>query len=78
MRSLSEILEALSIVQSVSNEERNKAGLPRLGKGYFTAYRLNPYNPLSYVLVVAAIPVILVLYGVVGLFEKIYNPFQWD
>ena len=43
------IFKALYIVQEVSNEQRHKQGLKRLGKGYFKAYRFNPYNPLSYI-----------------------------
>ena len=43
------LLKKLYIVQEVSNELRHEQGLPRLGKGYFNAYRFNPYNPLSYI-----------------------------
>lgn len=65
-------------MQVVSNEQRHKDGLKRLGKGYFKAYRLNPFNPLSYILLVVTIPVILLMYGFVGSFEKAINPFRWD
>jgi hypothetical protein len=75
---MKKLLVKLKILQIVSNEERHKQGLKRLGKGYFKAHRLNPFNPLSYILVAAAIPVILLMYGFVGLFEKAINPFQWD
>lgn len=75
---MKDILKSLKIVQVVSNEERNKNGLKRLGKGYFNAYRLNPYNPLSYVVFIVSIPIIFLLYGIVGLFEKVTNPFKWD
>ena len=75
---MKELLIKLKIVQVVSNEQRNKDGLKRLGKGYFKAYRLNPFNPLSYILVVVTIPVILLMYGFVGSFEKAINPFRWD
>lgn len=68
----------LKIIQVVSNEQRHKDGLKRLGKGYFEAYRLNPFNPLSYILIMIAIPVIIAMYGFVGTFEKSINPFQWD
>jgi len=44
---MKELLKKLKIVQEVSNEERHKLGLKRLGQGYFKAYRLNPLNPLS-------------------------------
>ena len=75
---MKKLLVKLKILQIVSNEERHKQGLKRLGKGYFEAYRLNPLNPLSYILVVATIPIILLMYGFFGLFEKAINPFQWD
>ena len=70
--------EALKIVQITDNEKRNKEGLKRLGKGYFKAYRLNPYNPLSYIICIVAIPILIFMYGFVGTFEKAVNPFRWD
>jgi hypothetical protein len=75
---MKELFIKLKILQVVSNEQRHKDGLERLGKGYFKAYRLNPFNPLSYIFVVATIPVVLLMYGFVGLFEKAINPFRWD
>ena len=74
---MKEVFIKLKIVQVVSNEQRHKDGLKRLCKGYFKAYRLNPFNPLSYILVVVTIPVILLMYGFVGSFEKAINPFRW-
>lgn len=75
---MNNILKFLKILQVVSNEERHKNGLKRLGKGYFKAYRLNPYNPLSYVFFIISIPIIFLMYGVLGLFEQVSNPFKWD
>ena len=75
---MKDILKFLKIVQVVSNEERHKNGLKRLGKGFFNAYRLNPYNPLSYIFFIILIPIIFLMYGVLGLFEKVSNPFKWD
>lgn len=71
-------LQALKIVEIASNKERHKNGLKRLGRGYDHAYRLNPYNPLCYIIIVVAIPIIVLAYGFVGFFEKAYNPFVWD
>jgi len=68
----------LKIIQKVSNEERVKKGLKRLGRGYFNAYRFNPYNPLSYLIVLVIAIGCLVMYGVVGFFEKCENPFLWN
>ena len=71
------LINKLGIVQEISNEERHKNGLKRLGKGYFKAYRLNPLNPISYIVVLITIPIILIMYGVVGSYEKRINPFKW-
>ena len=74
---MQKILVALKIVQIVDNEKRNKQGLKRMGKGYFKAYRLNPLNPLCYAIILISIPILLFMYGFVGLFEKAVNPFRW-
>ena len=73
------ILKFLRIIQTVSNEERNKKGQKRLGSGFSEAQRLNPYNPLSYITAIIAI-LILVIGGVVGFWKEInnINPFKWD
>ena len=44
---MKELLKKLKIVQEVSNEQRHKAGLKRLGKGYFQSYC---YLQLKYIL----------------------------
>jgi hypothetical protein len=64
----------------VSNEERHKNGLKKLGRGFFNAHRLNPFNPLSYVVVALVISTLILLYGFVGMWEQtdIRNPFKWD
>lgn len=74
---MKKLLIALFILQKVSNEERYSNGLKRRGKGYFNAYRLNPYNPFSYLLVLISIPIVLLLFGLVGFFELAHNPFKW-
>lgn len=71
-------LVKIKVVQIVSNTKRRKEGLHHLGKGYFEAHRLNPFNPLSYVFVIIAIPILLLAYGFIGLFDAICNPFKWD
>jgi hypothetical protein len=72
------ILLYLRIIQIVSNEKRRKQGLEKLGQGYFEAYRLNPYNPLSYIGLMFLIPFLLFLYGIIGVFSNWKNPFKWD
>lgn len=74
------ILRFLRIIQTVSNEERHKKGLKRLGRGYFEAHRLNPYNPLSYITAILILVIGLLMFGVVGFWKEInnINPFKWD
>jgi len=73
-------LKYLLIVQEVDNEERNKQGLKRLGRGYFKAYRFNPYNPLSYVALIIILIVGILMFGVYGFWKETttLNPFRWD
>jgi hypothetical protein len=68
------------VLQEVSNAERRINGLPKLGRGFTTAYRLNKWNPLSYVGVLLLFSVGLLAYGFVGIFRfaEIRNPFKWD
>jgi hypothetical protein len=75
-----EILKYLLILQEVSNEERHKQGLKRLGRGHFNAYRLNPYNPLSYIAVILIFVVGIIMFGIVGIWKETttLNPFKWD
>jgi len=70
------ILKFLFILQEVSNKKRT----PHLGKGYSTARRFNPYNPLSYITIVLIIIVGIVMFGVVGFWKEIdyTNPFKWN
>ena len=75
---MQKILIALKIVQIIDNEKRNKQGLKRMGKGYFKAYRLNPFNPFCYLIIIISIPKLLFMYGFIGLFKKAINPFQWN
>jgi len=71
------ILKKLRILQEVSNKGRN----PKLGKGYLKAYRLNPYNPLSYITFILMIIMGVIMYGFIGIKKEMdlnKNPFVWD
>lgn len=69
------ILKCLFILQEVSNKDRNV----KLGRGFSTATRMNPYNPLSYVVVCLNIILGILMFGFVGFWkELIKNPFKWD
>ena len=78
---LQKIAVFLRIIQIVSNEERKKQNLKHLGKGFSKAYRLNPFNPISWGLYFSAIPVYLLLIIIVSIVRtlaKIENPFRWN
>lgn len=70
------ILKQLLIIQEVSNKGRE----PKLGRGFTTALRLNPYHPLSYVVLIIALVAALVCFGVVGMWKEVdnRNPFKWS
>lgn len=74
------ILKYLQIVQTVSNEQRHKQGLKRLGRGFFEAHRFNPYNPLSYIALIIILIVGILMFGFVGFWKETttLNPFRWD
>ncbi len=70
------VLKFLKVVQTVSNEGRAE----KLGRGFSKAHRLNPYNPLSYIVIPLAFVLGILLFGFVGIWKEIdsKNPFKWD
>jgi len=72
-------LKYLKILQEVSNEERKKQGLKRLGN-FSKAKRLNPYNPLSYIALIFILIVGIFMFGFVGFWKETEtgNPFKWS
>jgi hypothetical protein len=74
------LLKKLRIIMTVSNVEREKKGLKRLGKGFEEAHRLNPFNPLSYVFFILLLIVGFILFGIVGFSKEVetLNPFKWN
>lgn len=75
---MDKLLKKLSVLQVVSNDARNKAGLKRLGRGNCEAIRLNPLNPLSYLFIVISIFLGVFIFGFYGVWEKLRNPFKWE
>lgn len=77
---MKKVLSFLRIIQTVSNEERHKKGLKRLGRGYFKAHRFNPYNPLSYLTIVLILIIGILMFGFYGFWKEIdiQNPFSWN
>lgn len=70
------ILKWLWIIQESSNKGRAN----KLGRGFSTAYRINPYNPLSYVAVLVIAIVGIMMFGIVGFWNQTdqRNPFKWN
>lgn len=73
---MKKVLKFLLILQEVSNKNRS----PKLGRGFFTAYRLNPWNPLSYLTILIILFVGVLMFGFVGFWREIdlRNPFKWN
>lgn len=69
------ILKKILLIQEISNKNRT----PKLGRGFSTAKRLNPWNPFSYVLIVLIFIVGIILFGLLGFWKEIEvkNPFKW-
>ncbi len=70
---MKKFLLALRILQEVPNSDR------KLGRGFLTAIKINPYNPLSYIF----ITILFLLFNVaiiIGAMEPraFKNPFKWD
>ena len=77
---MKKILISLRIIQIVSNEERHKKGLKRLGRGFWEAHRFNPYNPLTYIALIFILILGILMFGFVGVWKEvdIKNPFKWN
>lgn len=69
------ILKRIWVLQEVSNKNR----LPTLGKGFSIARRFNPYNPLSYIVIVLLFAIGILMYGFYGFWKEVdyQNPFKW-
>jgi hypothetical protein len=72
---MKKILKKLLVIQEISNRDRKV----RLGKGFTTASRLNPYNPLSYLTAIIVLIVGILMFGFVGFWKEVdtKNPFTW-
>lgn len=58
----------------------SKDGLERKVVGFRNWRRINPYHPISYVVIVCALISALLLFGFVGMWKEIdlKNPFKWQ
>jgi len=66
-------LKFIYVLQEVPNKDR------KLGRGFLTAIRLNPYNPLSYLTIVISFVIGILMFGFVGFWKEVdlRNPFKW-
>lgn len=69
-------LTFIFVLQEVSNKDRN----PKLGRGFTKARRINPYNPISYLILLAFLIIGILMFGFVGLWKEIdyTNPLKWQ
>lgn len=58
----------------------SKDGLERKVVGFRNWRRINPYHPISYLVIVCALISALLLFGFVGMWKEIdlRNPFKWQ
>ncbi len=75
---MKKLLIKLYIVQVFQNRGRKESEYK--GKGYFNAYRINPWNPLSYPTIIIFFIVGIIMFGVVGFWREVdtANPFKWN
>jgi len=66
-------LKKIYVLQEVRNPKKIK------GRGFDTAIRLNPYNPLSYITIVLSIVIGILMFGFIGFWKEadLINPFKW-
>lgn len=71
---MKKFLKYVYVLQEVPNKDK------KLGRGYSTAIRLNPYNPLSYMTIIIASIIGILMYGFVGFWKEVdlRNPLKWD
>lgn len=67
-------LKFILVLQEIPNKDK------KLGRGFSTAVRLNPYNPLSYFVVIITVIIAILMFGFVGFKKEVdlENPFKWS
>ena len=77
-----EFLLAIHVLQikKVEVTLTSKDGLERKVVGFRNWRRINPYNPLSYLMIIVVLFSALLLFGFVGMWKEIdlRNPFNWQ
>ena len=69
-------LKKIHVIQEFDNRKTEL----KKGRGFFEAYRLNPFHPLSYATFIIYILLGIILYGGVGFWKEsdLRNPFKWQ
>ena len=65
-------MEELLLMLRIKQERKIKIRI-----GYNIQERLNPYNPLSYIVLTIDVVVGIILYGIVGYWRNKRNPFKY-
>ena len=75
-KEMKKFLKYIFVIQEVSNKNRKV----KLGRGFSTSLRFNPYNPLSYMFLILIPFVAILMFGFVGVWKEIEfsNPFKWN
>lgn len=70
------LLIFLFIIQKKDNRNREI----KLGKGGMFSYRFNPFNPLSYIVILLILIFGILAFGIIGFTKEIdlVNPFKWS
>ncbi len=69
-------LKRIGVIQEYDNQ-KNKI---KKGRGFFKSYRINPYNPLSYIVVILIFIFGIIFFGIIGFWKQTdsSNPFKWN
>jgi hypothetical protein len=48
--------------------------------GTWIKFRINPFNPLTYIVMILGLSMGLIMFGLIGIWREIYNknPFKWN
>ena len=69
------LLKCLYVIQNISYVKDNNKNK----KQYLYKYRINPYNPLSYIALLLILIVGILMFGFIGFWKETdtRNPFKW-
>ena len=72
---MQKFLKSIYVLQEVSNKNR----IPKLGRGFSTAWRLRVFNPLTYIVILLVLIIGIICFGIIGFWgQDKRNPFKWN